>query len=273
MTRQNADLQEISRVADIDSSVNPLEIAFDPQKAVAKVEAVTKAIDGCVKVSISRTNIADWVRMKKGDKESFYLQATGAQKVRAVWGIYFRDRVVTKEMNPDGSFAYHVSGICGSKLLDSLAGGEVTIEVDGGRSSSDAFFVGKDGNKFVDPMDVRKAAVSNWEARAVCNLLGLKNMTAEDLIRNGIDPAKVAGYEFKAGAEGGGNTAVISEPQAKRLFALTASAGLRHDDVKAYIKKKYGFDSSSQITRASYDEICKWIQSGGAKAPEQEIQV
>ncbi len=274
MTKQAADLQEIRQTHDLETAgISPLEIAFDAQKAIAKVEAITKAIEGCVKVSISRTNTADWVRMAAKGKESFYLQATGAQKVRAVWGIYFRDRVVTKENYPDGSYAYHVSGVCGSKLLDQLAGGEVTIEVDGGRSSSDAFFTGRDGNKFVDPLDVRKAAVSNWEARAVCNLLGLKNFTAKDLERNGIDPKGVSSFEFKTGAEGGGNTALISEPQAKRLFAITSKAGLRHDDVKAYLKKQHGWDSSSQITRDKYEEVCRWVESGGAAAGPSEIQV
>jgi len=256
---RQSDEKEIAGDAIIETSPvavpTPLEVELDSKKAIARIASIAQVIDGCAKVSIQRTNASDWVRMGK----SFYLQATGAQKIRPVWGIYFRDRQVTKEMNPDGSYAYIVTGKVGSKVLDQLYG-EVEIEIDGGRSSSDSFFT-KNG-RTPDPMDIRKASLANWEARAVTALLGLKNLTEEDLKRNGITVGSITGVDYQKGAEGGGNTALISDPQRKRLFAICKSAGCDEAKLKKFLKKHFKIDTTSEITRKDYEAICKAVESG-----------
>lgn len=237
----------------------PLEVELDSQKAIARISAIGNVIEGCAKVSIQRTNPKDWVRMG----ESFYLQATGAQKIRPIWGIYYRDRQVTKESNPDGSYAYIVTGKVGSKVLDQLYG-EVVVEIDGGRSSSDAFFT--KGNREPDPMDIRKAALANWEARAVTALLGLKNMDAEDLRKNGISVQAVAGFEFKKGSEGGGKTEFISQAQQIRLFAIANANGVTETMLKIHLKERYSLDATSKIKRGEeYDAIVLWAERGGSE--------
>ncbi len=247
-----------------------LEVALDSRKAIERISAIAQVLDGCSKVSIQRTNPRDWVRMRTKDgKESFYLQASGAQKIRAIWGIYFRDRQVTRETNPDGSYAYIVTGTVGSKVLDQLYG-EVVIDIDGGRSSSDAFFSG--GNRVPDPMDIRKAAIANWEARAITALLGMKNFMAADLTKNGINIAEVAGFEFQKGAEGGGNTNLITEPQRKRLFAICKSQGLDEKSLKTYLALEHKIDSTSKITKDKYEAICNWAQRGGVPEDSQGRQ-
>jgi hypothetical protein len=89
--------------------------------------------------------------------------------------------------------------LIGSQLLDRFYGKEITAEADGGRSSKDPFF-GK-GDRTPDPQDVRKAALSNFEARAISSFLGLKNFTDEDLRKNGIAVDRVQGVEYAKGAE------------------------------------------------------------------------
>jgi len=248
-------------------ALSPIEVQIDAQKVQARLKAVADAIAAYAKVSIQNTNPKDWVRMRsKSGGESFYLQASGAQKIRPIWGVYFRDRVVSREDYPDGSYAYIVAGVCGSQILDRLFfGKETLIEIEGGRSSKDSFFTGKDGMSTPDPLDIRKAAIANWEARAITGLLGLKNMTAEDLKKNGIDPAQVKGFEFKEGATGGGQNDLISEAQRKRLYAICKQAGLQDDWVKEQLKTKWGFESSTQVTREKYEEICNWAQAGGGR--------
>jgi len=249
----------------------PLEVELDSQKAIARIAAIAQTIDGCVKVSIQRTNPKDWVRMLHNQKqadgsyikvESFYLQASGAQKIRPVWGIYFRDRQISRENYPDGTYAYVVSGTVGSKVLDQLYG-EVVIDIEGGRNANDAFFTGKDGNNTVDPMDVRKASLANWEARAITALLGLKNMSAEDLKKNNIDTTQVAGFQFQEGSQGGGKTQLISQAQGKRLFAICKSANVSQDALKQHLFVEYSLTSTADIPRDKYEAICNWAQSGG----------
>lgn len=243
----------------------PLEVQLDSQKAIARIGAIAQVIDGCAKASIQRTNAADWVKMGKG----YYLQASGAQKIRPIWGIYFRDRRVVKEVNADGTYSYLATCVVGSKVLDQLYG-EVTIEIDGGRSSNDPFFV--KGQREPDPLDVRKAALANLESRAVTALLGLKNLNAEDLARNGVKVESIVGVDYAKGAEGGGNTSVISEAQGKRLYAIASGSRVANETVKELLAR-YGWTSSTQILRSRYDEICTTVQGGPASVAKKILEL
>src|SRR3990167_5941964 len=244
----------------------PLEVQLDSQKAIARISAIAQVIDGCAKASIQRTNAADWVKMGKG----YYLQASGAQKIRSIWGIYYRDRKVTKEVNQDGTYSYLVEGIVGSKVLDQLYG-EVTIEIDGGRSSNDPFFV--KNNRDVDPLDVRKASLANWESRAVTALLGLKNLNAEDLARNGVKVEAIIGVDYQKGAEGGGQSGVvISEAQPKRLWAIASQSKVAEDTLKDLLKR-YGFDSTYKVGRDKYEEIVAIVEGGPAKVAKKIVEL
>lgn len=246
------------------SALQPWEV--DSGKVLTAIQGVTTALDGAVKISLQRTNANDWVKM--GDK--YYLQASGCQKIRSVWGIYFRDKQVVREDYPDGGYGYYVTGLVGSAVLDRLYGKEVTIEADGGRSSNDGFFSGKDGKKYVDPMDVRKAAISNFEARAIANFLGLKNFTAQDLLKNNIKLDAVAKVEYAKGAEGGGNSELISEAQRKRLFAICKSKQVSEEALRGYLTLKLNIDSTSKILRKDYEAVCNWADSGGDIEPGSE---
>lgn len=262
MSNGSADIMEADVVTEAAGVPTPLEVELDSQKAIARISAIAHVIDGCAKVSIQRTNPKDWVKMG----ESFYLQASGAQKIRPIWGIYYRDRQVTKESNADGSYSYIVTGKVGSKVLDQLYG-EVVIEIDGGRNSSDAFFT--KGKREPDPMDIRKASLANWEARAVTALLGLKNMSAEDLKNNGVNVSGIAKVDYEKGAEGGGKTEFISQAQQKRLFAICKANGLSENKLKTYLALHHKLDSTNNIKRGEqYDSICLWAERGGSEPRE-----
>jgi len=258
-----SDKEAIELAQEDQAALRPWEV--DSGKVIAAIQGVVTALDGAIKISLQRCNASDFVKM--GDK--YYLQASACQKIRSVWGIYFRDKTVVREEFQDGQYGYYVTGMVGSAVLDRLYGKEVTIEADGGRSSTDPFFCGKDGKKYVDPMDVRKAAVSNFEARAISNFLGLKNFTDADLKRNGINLDQVAKVEYQKGAEGGGNATVISDAQRKRLFAISKEVGMHEDVLKAHLKLQYNIDTTSKILRKDYEAICAWVQKGG----DTEIQV
>lgn len=50
--------------------------------------------------------------------------------------------------------------------------------------------------------------------------------------------------------------AKISDAQRKRLFAITAQAGIGNDEVKAYLQDHHGLTSTSDIKRSDYEAIC-----------------
>ncbi len=254
-------------IASVDTEDNSRFLVTAPQssqKALEKVDAISKVIDGAVRLALQRTVAQDWVCM--GGK--YYLQATGVEKVRPIFGLYFRDRTIVREDFPDGSYAYICAGVAGSKFLDSLYG-ETTIEIEGMRSSKDGFFSGRDGNKEVDPMDVRKAAFANFTVRAAKALLGFGNYSAEDLARMGVKVSEVSKVDYQKGATGGGQTDKISDAQAKRLFAIARSAKVSDTTLKEYLQKKYGISASSEIKRSDYEAICKWTQDGGLETIQQ----
>lgn len=60
----------------------------------------------------------------------------------------------------------------------------------------------------------------------------------------------------------------ISEPQAKRLFALAKNAGISIDGLKDLISS-FGFEHTNEIAIKSYNSICNEIQEIGMKELER----
>ena len=54
---------------------------------------------------------------------------------------------------------------------------------------------------------------------------------------------------------------VISEPQRKRLFAISKKAGISEEDMKDFLST-YSFSSSKFITKDKYEEICTKVEAG-----------
>lgn len=75
--------------------------------------------------------------------------------------------------------------------------------------------------------------------------------------------------EPQAKTENGGGANVISQAQAKRLYAIAKENGWADEDLKKLIQS-YGFESSKLITKDKYEKICSlaWpdATAGGANA-------
>lgn len=67
---------------------------------------------------------------------------------------------------------------------------------------------------------------------------------------------------------------VISEAQGRRLYAIWKNKNRQDDEVKEYIKIKYGFNSTKEITKDTYEEIVKWVESNEpASQPDHEPEI
>ncbi len=53
-----------------------------------------------------------------------------------------------------------------------------------------------------------------------------------------------------------------SEAQLKRLFAISKTANVLHEDVKAFIYSQWNRESSKDLSLAEYDQLCQMIQAG-----------
>jgi hypothetical protein len=172
------------------------------EQAERRIDAMTKI----KKVSLKLTNRHDWT--DQGGKP--YLQVSGAEKIARMFGISWKISDPTLENQEGGHFGFTYKGFF------SLAG--ASIEVIGTRSSKDGFFKKYDysekdteGNNVkkelppseIDRGDVKKAAYTNCIGSGITRILGLRNMTYEDLEEfAGItkDMIVTVGYK-KKGAE------------------------------------------------------------------------
>lgn len=261
-----AEEQIVENALSIDTEQNQNWLTSSPQnadKALDKINSITKVIDGAVRLALQRTKAQDWVLMGG----NYYLEVTGVEKIRSVFGLYFKNLTITKELNDDGSYAYICFGEAGSNLLDSLYG-PTTIWIEGSRSSSDPFFT--KGNRTPDQTDIRKAAFANFHVRAAKALLGFGNYTKEDLVKMGVPVSGIASVEYGKGNEGGGHTECITEPQRKRLFAIASKNGIAEGAIKDWLKKRYGIDSTAKILKKDYEEICNAVESANMPMKTQE---
>lgn len=242
---------------------------IDPKVELAKFEAAAELQRKLIPASIRATRGQDWMEM--GD--TVYLQATGVERIAPLWGLVFGEPVVTRENYDDGNFAYVVVGPAGSRLTGVFYKGIV-----GGRSSADPFFDSYDEEKpkeyykdfnseqkeawkrehrvAPDPLDVRKAAVTNWQVRAASMLTGLRGLTIKDLNEAGIAGVKKVAYG--AGSQGGDTVpADLKAEQVKLGNDVLKAAGGDKDaarqlmiDITSDEAKGFkGFDSAAKLTK------------------------
>jgi len=177
---------------------------------VALAEQAEKRVDALVKIkraALKATSPKDWTNQNGNP----YLQVSGAEKVGRIFGISWRIDEPVKENLEGGHFSYTYKGYF------SLAG--ATIEAIGTRSSKDGFFKRYSWNQGektelppseIDAGDVKKAAYTNCIGNGVTRLLGIRNLTWEDLKEfAGITQDQVAGVDYKK--DGKKQDAIASE--------------------------------------------------------------
>ena len=62
---------------------------------------------------------------------------------------------------------------------------------------------------------------------------------------------------------------VITEPQRKRFYAIAKSTGATDDQVKEWLYREYDFESTKDITKALYGEICEKVKVDLSNEPAQ----
>jgi hypothetical protein len=175
--------------------------------AQRRVEFVGKLID----MSLARTSYLDWVNQQGKP----YLLHSGAEKVARLFGVKLSDVNSRKEWTEDSTGRYYIYVTTGRA---SLPGNYDSIEALGTCGQRDKFFAWetlyKDGKKIggkwkdtgdIDETNVMKASYSNFVVNAITHLLGLRNLTWEQLEKAKIDIKKILKVEYqdrKPAAEG-----------------------------------------------------------------------
>lgn len=221
-------------------SIMPLSGDFDAERAIAQANKRVAFFKQIKTVSLRMTNAGDW----RNEAGKPYLTGPGAEKLKPIWGLYIKDITIEQI-----GTVFECRGIAGSKVT-----GEESQFI-GGRDSADTFFTGRDGQKTVDIMDVRKAAYTNFSINAITRLLGLRGLTWEELESVGIVKDKVGATEYQAGAKGGqqkGNKEV--ETQRGKIRDMIME--MANDDIEA--------------AKNLLVEATKWKDSSGEEKPGKD---
>lgn len=164
------ELDIIQTESSILASDNLIKIADEAEKRIQAVRKI-KAI------ALQITNPNDWV----DENGKPYLQSSGGEKVGRLFGISWRISDGQREELEGGHFKYTYKG--------EFSLGGATIEAVGTRSSKQAFFNVryKDGEKVelpaseIDSGNVMKAAYSNCVGNGVTRILGIRNLTWDEV--------------------------------------------------------------------------------------------
>ena len=153
--------------------------------AEKRIEAIKKIKQVALKV----TNSHDWVDQNGKP----YLQASGAEKVARTFGISWRIDEPTYTEEPDGNYSYTYKGY--------FSLGSATIEAIGSRGTKDPFFSKSHGEakplSEIDRNDVKKAAYTNLLGNGITRILGIRNLTWEELENAGIHRNTTTTIDYK----------------------------------------------------------------------------
>lgn len=244
--------------------------AIADDQLVAIAEQAEKRIDAVKKIKgivLKLTNAHDWVDQNGKP----YLQASGGEKVARVFGISWRIDEPTMESLDGGHFAYTYKGY--------FTLGSTTIEAIGTRSSKDGFFKkygpkDAEGKKSelpaseIDKGDVKKAAYTNLIGNGITRLLGIRNLTYDELRDAKIDVDKITKVDY--GTSKTERTGKITDAQRKRFYAIAKGSGYSDDEIKAYMKETLGIETSNDIPANRYDEACKWAGTKRERQPGED---
>ena len=248
-------------------------IADDNLLAIAdKAEKRIEAIKKIKRVALKVTNHHDWVDQNGKP----YLQASGGEKVARLFGISWRIDEPDYQQEEDGHFSYTYKGY--------FTLGTTTIEAIGTRSSKDGFFKRydysqKDENgkpirtelppSEIDKGDVKKAAYTNLIGNGITRLLGIRNLTYEDLKEAGIDVSKIGQVEYKTGGKKPDKSQIkdpnapATDAQLRKIHTLFSKLGLQDGEERKdwlAFNMKIDIESSKELTKGQASAVIEELQ-------------
>jgi len=240
-------------------------LADDTLIAVAKMaEARIDAVIKIKQMALKATNPRDWTDQQGNP----YLLVSGAEKIANLFNVSwsFLTPEPLYEEDPDGHYTFTFKG--------RFSMGGRSIEVEGSRSSRDSFFKqnkyaddGKKTEKTIDERDnkrdVKMAALTNMLGNGITRLLGIRNLTWEDLEKfAGIKKEQVGKVEYKKDGvkapqekkEGDkdADPNLATEPQHRKIRALLSGLGYKKDDEQHNVASSFlaaKIESFSTLTK------------------------
>ena len=174
-----------------ENNVENLPVGIGADNLIQMAELAEKrveAINRIKRAALRVTNARDWTNQNGNP----YLQVSGGEKVARLFGISWRIDEPQLTTYEDGHFSFTYKGY--------FTFGLATIEFEGSRSSRDPFFSKAHGKDIppseIDRNDIKKAALTNTIGNGVTRILGIRNLSWDDLKDSGIDISKIIKIEY-----------------------------------------------------------------------------
>jgi len=187
--------------------------------AADRIDRYVLAQEKIVSAIMKITNQADWI--DEGGKP--FLQGSGAEKVARMMGISWSFLGDMERENLDGGHVvFRVKGV--------FRMGERSIEHEGSRSSKDPFFsrAHKADKRIedIDMSDVQKSAYTNCVGVGICKILGIRNLTWEQIGRKANNKVDYDGKN-----ESNKNAKVVSDKKLEifKMLQDLCNAGYNHN--------------------------------------------
>ena len=250
------------------------------EHAERRIDAVIKI----KKVALKVTNPRDWTDQQGNP----YLQVSGSEKIANLFNISWRIDEPTYEEDSEGHYTYSYKGY--------FSLGSRTVEAEGSRSSRDKFFIQysySEKERTEIPVsdrsnkrDVKMAALTNLLGNGITRILGIRNLTWEDLKEfAGITKEQVTSIQYKKGGEKppiqepqkkNGQppeikdpNAPASEPQIKAIHSIFSHLKITDDFAKhSKVSQILGFESVIE----TFSKLTKGQASTAIEALQKEAQ-
>ena len=235
-------------------------------QAEKRIEAVRKIL----RIALSVTNPHDWVDQNGRP----YLQASGGEKVARLFGISWRMSEPILENLEGGHFSFTYTG--------EFSLGGATITAVGTRSSKDGFFkkyeydeetkkrIGELPPSEIDRGDVKKAAYTNLIGNGVTRLLGIRNLTYDDLKEfAGITKEQITSVPYKKGSKPASQAGkpTITDPDSPATEAQVKA-------IHAILKDKLGIeDELSKMQKAAKILGLKEVPTSATKLTKGQASI
>lgn len=203
------------------------------------IEQRNELLGRLLNYAIQATHAGQWVDQQGKP----YPTAAAAEVMARRCAVRIDGVQVNKSQSSDdkGQFYLYVA-----TCTASLPGEYDSIQAIGTCSSRDQFLGTETQNgrvlSEIDEGNIMKAAYSNMVVNAVTRLLGVRNMTWEQLEKLGIAKDGAAHVEYQKGGRGGGGTGSTSDPQIKWGNGKGKRVSELEDKDLAFYLRKYEED-------------------------------
>ena len=235
MNQESKDEKSLTKNGDIITIEEGEDLISIAQR---RVDTVQKLIN----VSLKITTYRDWVNQNGTP----YLVHSGAEKIARLFGIKLENINTERTWAEDSRGKYYIYKTTGRATLP---GKYDSIEALGTCSQRDKFFAfsnrkWKDTLE-IDETNIMKASYSNFTVNAITHLLGIRNLTWEQLEEAKIDTSKIQKVEYDKGKEKVGKTATEADKKKQKEIWdwLMQITGGNDEMAKERLKMESGFKS------------------------------